>query len=233
MKQKMIKFENVSKIYNTKRGQSIALKDVNLLIEPKEFISLAGQSGAGKTSLLKMLTAEEVPSAGKVLFGNKNVHLISSKEMPLFRRRIGMVFQDFRLLSDLTVHENISFAMEVGGYEDEEIERDVPQVLELVGMGDKINSFPRELSGGEKQRVALARALIHRPDVILADEPTGNLDILNAWDIIHLLVKINELGTTVILATHDREIINSLGKRVVTMDKGKIIRDEKNGRYVL
>ena len=229
----MIKFENVSKIYQTKEGQIIALNDIKLGIEPKEFISLAGQSGAGKTSLLKMLTAEDLPTSGKVLFDKKNVNLIQPKEMPFFRRRIGMVFQDFRLLSDMDVRENISFAMEVAGYEDEEIQRDVPQVLELVGMGDKINRFPKELSGGEKQRVAIARALIHRPDVILADEPTGNLDILNAWDIIRLLIKINELGTTIILATHDREIINSLNRRVITMDKGRVIRDEEKGRYIL
>jgi len=229
----MICFENVSKIYNTKAGQSVALKDINLRIKPKEFISLAGQSGAGKSTILKMLITEETPSAGKVLFAGKNVCLMEPKELPFLRRRIGTIFQDFRLLSDLTAWENISFAMEVAGYEDEEIARDVPQVLELVGMGDKTNRFPRELSGGEKQRVAIARALIHRPDVILADEPTGNLDILNAWDIVRLLVKINELGTTIILATHDREIINSLNRRVVTLDKGRIIRDEENGRYIL
>ena len=229
----MIKFENVSKIYNANSGQSVALKDVNLEIQPKEFISLAGPSGAGKSTLLKLLTAEVAPTTGKVLFDNKNVHLIRSKEMPFFRRRIGTIFQDFKLIDDLTAGENISFAMEVADYDDEDIQRDVPQVLELVGMADKMDRFPKELSGGEKQRVAIARALIHRPDVILADEPTGNLDILNAWDIIRLLAKINELGTIIILATHDREIINSLGKRVITVDGGRVIRDEKNGRYIL
>jgi len=229
----IIKFENISKIYNGKSGRCEALKDINLEISPKEFLSLAGQSGAGKSTVLKMLTMEENPSTGKILFGGQNIRLLEPKKMPFFRRKIGTIFQDFRLLSDLTAGENISFAMEVAGYDDDEIRRDVPQVLELVGMGDKLDRFPRELSGGEKQRVAIARALIHRPEVILADEPTGNLDILNAWDIIRLLVKINELGTTIILATHDREIINNLGRRVVTLDKGRIIRDEKNGRYIL
>ena len=153
--------------------------------------------------------------------------------MPKLRRKIGMVFQDFRLLSDRTAYENVAFAIEVAGATNKEIKQDVPQLLELVGLVDKLNQFPHQLSGGEKQRVAIARALIHRPSVILADEPTGNLDLLNSWDIVRLLLKINELGTTIILATHDREIINNLGRRVITLDKGRVIRDEENGRYIL
>ena len=153
--------------------------------------------------------------------------------MPILRRKIGMVFQDFRLLPDRTAYENVAFAMQVIGAPDKEIDQDVPQLLELVGLSDKLSQFPHQLSGGEKQRVAIARALIHRPSVILADEPTGNLDLLNTWDIVRLLLKINELGTTIILATHDREVINNISRRVITLDKGRIIRDEENGRYIL
>ncbi|OGZ33689.1 MAG: cell division ATP-binding protein FtsE, partial [Candidatus Portnoybacteria bacterium RBG_13_41_18] len=163
----------------------------------------------------------------------QNLNLIRLSELPAIRRKIGMIFQDFRLLANRTAHENIAFAMEVAGATNEEISQDVPQVLDVVGLADKVNYFPSQLSGGERQRVAIARALIHRPAVILADEPTGNLDLLNTWDIIKLLLKINELGTTIILATHDREVINNLGRRVITLDKGKLIRDEEKGRYVL
>jgi len=229
----MIQFQQVSKFYFNKNGKFVALNDINLRVEPKEFISLAGQSGAGKSTFLKLLIAEEKPSEGKILFDNQNVHLLRSHQLPFLRRRMGMIFQDFRLLSDKNVYENIAFAMEVGGAKDEEIARDVPQVLELVGLVDKTDCFPFQLSGGEKQRVAIARALINRPEVILADEPTGNLDLLNTWDIIRLLIKINELGTTVVLATHDRDVINNLGRRVVTLDQGRVIRDDQSGRYVL
>jgi len=226
----MIYFENVSKIYN---GNCVALDDVTLRIRPHEFVSLAGASGSGKSTFLKMLICEEKPTQGKVLVDNQNLNLLNGKELPHLRRKIGMVFQDFRLLPNRTVHENIAFAMEVVGGTNKEIDQDVPQVLDVVGLGDKTACFPHQLSGGEKQRIAIARALIHRPAVILADEPTGNLDLLNTWDIIKLLLKINELGTTIILATHDREIINNLGRRVVTLDKGKVIRDEEKGRYIL
>ncbi len=225
----MIVFQNVSKIY----GGYTALDKVDLEIRPREFVSVAGPSGAGKSTLLKLLIGEESPSKGKVFLDKQNIHLIQEKEMPKLRRKIGMVFQDFRLLPDRTAYENVAFAMEVVGASDKEIAQDVPQLLELVGLVDKLNQFPSQLSGGEKQRVAIARALIHRPSVILADEPTGNLDLLNTWDIVRLLMKINELGTTIILATHDREIINTLGRRVVTLDKGRVIRDEVNGRYIL
>jgi cell division transport system ATP-binding protein len=229
----LIQFQNVSKIYRDRNDRFVALEDVNLDISPREFISIAGQSGAGKTTLLKLLIAEERPTAGKVVFDNQNVHLLKADQLPQLRRRMGMVFQDFRLLSDKSAYENIAFAMEVNGAANNEIEKDVPQVLELVGLAGKEKFFPHQLSGGEKQRVAIARALVHRPEIILADEPTGNLDLLNTWDIVRLLIKINELGTTVILATHDREIINNLGKRVITFDKGRVIRDEERGRYIL
>lgn len=225
----MIVFQNVSKIYNG----CTALDKIDLEIRPRDFVSLAGPSGAGKSTLLKLLIGEEQPSRGKIFLDKQNIHLIQEKDLPKLRRKIGMVFQDFRLLSDRTAYENVAFAMEVAGAPDKEITQDVSQLLELVGLYDKRSQFPHQLSGGEKQRVAIARALIHRPSVILADEPTGNLDLLNTWDIVQLLLKINELGTTVILATHDREIINTLGKRVITLDKGRVIRDEEKGRYIL
>ncbi len=229
----LIQFQNVSKIYHGHDEKFIALEDVNLEINPREFVSIAGQSGAGKTTFLKLLIAEERPTEGKVVFDNQNVHLLKQDQLPHLRRRMGMVFQDFRLLSDKNAYENVAFAMEVNGVASADIERDVPQVLDLVGLNGKEKCFPFQLSGGEKQRVAIARALVHRPEIILADEPTGNLDLLNTWDIVRLLTKINELGTTVILATHDREIINNLGKRVITFDKGRVIRDEEKGRYIL
>jgi len=179
------------------------------------------------------LIGEEEPTKGKVFVDKQNVQLIKRENLPFLRRKIGMVFQDFRLLPDRTAYENVAFAMEVAGASDKEIKQDVPQLLELVGLPDKLDKFPYQLSGGEKQRVAIARALIHRPAVILADEPTGNLDLLNSWDIVRLLLKINELGTTIVLATHDRDIINNIGRRVITLDRGRIIRDEEKGRYIL
>jgi cell division transport system ATP-binding protein len=227
---RIINFDNVSKIYNS---HSIALQNVNLAIDKGEFVSVAGKSGAGKSTLLKLLIAEERPTKGKVLFYDQEVHKIPDSQLPKYRRKIGMVFQDYRLLPNKTAYENIAYAMEVNGFLDKDIEKDVTQVLELVGLKDRAFNFPYALSGGEKQRVAIARALVQRPEVIVADEPTGNLDPLNAYEIIKLLLKINELGTTVILATHNKEIIDSLGKRVVILDKGKLIRDEENGKYLI
>ncbi|MFA4890496.1 MAG: cell division ATP-binding protein FtsE [Candidatus Paceibacterota bacterium] len=226
----MIYFDKVSKIYSP---SSIALDDVSFAVEPKEFVSIVGQSGAGKTTLLKLLIAEERPSDGKIFFESIDVNELKKKDLSLLRRKIGMVFQDFRLLPNKTAYENIAFAMEAAGRMDEEIEESVPQVLELVNLTDKTWSFPHELSGGEKQRVAIARALVIQPDVIIADEPTGNLDPLNTWEIIQILRKINDMGTTVLMATHNKSVIDSLGKRVITMEKGKIIRDDKEGRYIL
>jgi len=226
----MIKFESVNKIYPP---NTIALDSVSFEIGPKEFVCFVGKSGAGKTTLLKLLMAEEKPSSGKVFFGNQDVQTITHDHLPELRRKIGAVFQDYRLLPSKTAYENIAYAMEVIGASDEEIARDVAQVLDIVGLKEKACNFPAQLSGGEKQRVAIARALIHRPEVILADEPTGNLDPYNTLDIIRLLLKINEFGTTVVLSTHNREVVNSLAKRAITLNEGKIIRDEKIGRFIL
>ena len=226
----MIYFDKVSKVYSP---TSIALDNVTFTIAPNEFVSIVGQSGAGKSTLIKLLLAEEKPSSGNVFFESSDIHTLNKNELPVLRRRIGIVFQDYRLLSHKTAFENISFAMEASSKSDEEISRDVPHVLELVGLMDKAWHFPHELSGGEKQRVAIARAIIVRPDVLIADEPTGNLDPINTWEIINLLEKINALGTTVVLTTHDKEVINSLRRRVITLDKGKLIRDEQKGKYVI
>ena len=226
----MIKFESVNKIYPP---NTIALNDVSFEVGSKEFICLVGKSGAGKTTLLKLLMAEESPSSGQVFFDSQDVHLITSEHLPYLRRKIGAVFQDYKLLPSKTAYENVAYALEAIGASDEEIIRDVVEVLDIVGLKEKASNFPAQLSGGEKQRVAIARALIHRPEVILADEPTGNLDPYNTLDIIRLLLKINEFGTTVVLSTHNREVVNSLAKRAITLNEGKIIRDEKIGRFIL
>lgn len=226
----MIYFDKVSKIYS---DDCVALSDISLTIEPKEFVSIVGHSGAGKTTLVKMILAEEKPSKGKVFYESANVHSLKGKGITELRRKIGTVFQDFRLLPNKTVYENIAFAMEAAGRTDEEIEADVPHVLELVDISTKIYSFPNELSGGEKQRVAIARAIVNQPDVIIADEPTGNLDPANTFEIIQILKKINDLGTTVIITTHNRGVVESLGGRVISMQNGKVVRDDKKGSFVL
>jgi cell division transport system ATP-binding protein len=226
----MIFFDRVSKVYP---DGSQALEEATITIEPKEFVSIVGQSGAGKTTLLKLLLAEEEPTEGSVYYESTDIHTLSKKELNEFRRNIGMVFQDYRLIPHKTVYENIAFTMEASGKSDAEIEADVPHVLELVDLGDKIWNFPNELSGGEKQRVAIARALVNQPDIIIADEPTGNLDPVNTSDVIHILKKINDMGTTVILTTHNKSVIDSLGKRVIVMERGRIIRDDKRGKYFI
>jgi cell division transport system ATP-binding protein len=226
----MIRFQKISKIYEP---NIVALNDVSFEIGPREFISLVGKSGAGKTTLLKLLLVEEQPSEGRVFIDEQDIHKIEKSKLCLLRRRIGAIFQDYKLLPTKTTYENVAYALEAIGASDGQICRDVPEVLEIVGLSDRAESFPVELSGGEKQRVAIARALVHRPDVILADEPTGNLDPYNTRDIIRLLVGINELGTTIILATHNKDVINSLGKRVITLEDGKILRDEQKGRFIL
>lgn len=226
----MIHFDKVTKIY---ADDSVALDDVSLRIEPKEFVSIVGHSGAGKTTLIKMILAEERPTHGAVYFESANIHKLKRQAMPQYRRRIGTVFQDFRLIPNKTVYENISFAMEAAGRTDEEIASDVPHVLDLVDLGKKIWNFPHELSGGEKQRVAIARAIVNQPDLIIADEPTGNLDPVNTFEIVQILKKINDLGTTVILTTHNKGVIENIGRRVVTMEKGKVVRDDKEGKYVI
>lgn len=209
------------------------MDDVSFEIQEKEFVSIVGKSGAGKTTLLKLILAEEAPTKGEVFFDGQNVHNLRKNQLPALRQRIGMIFQDYKLFSSKNTYENVAYVLEVIGAREDDIKRNVPEVLELVGLTDRAENFPSELSGGEKQRVAIARAFIHRPDVILADEPTGNLDPYNTSDIIKLLAKINKLGTTVVLSTHDKEVINGLGKRVITLDQGRIIRDEEKGRFVL
>lgn len=226
----MIYFDKVSKIYS---DDSHALSDVTFGVMPKEFVSIVGHSGAGKTTLVKMILAEEKPTTGSVFFESVDIHSLKRRQMNHIRRRIGTIFQDFRLLPNKTSYENIAFAMEAAGRTDEEIESDVPHVLELVGLAKKIWSFPHELSGGEKQRVAIARAIVNQPDIIIADEPTGNLDPVNTFEIVQILKKINEMGTTVILTTHNKGVIDSVGKRVITMENGKVVRDDKNGKYSL
>ncbi len=226
----MIYFDRVSKKYS---DDSVALSDVTFGIESGEFVSIVGHSGAGKTTLIKMILAEDRPTEGKVYFESTDIHSLGRRAINGFRRRIGTVFQDFRLLPHKTVYENIAFSMEAAGKTDEEIEADVPHVLELVDLGRKIWNFPNELSGGEKQRVAIARAIVNQPDIIVADEPTGNLDPINTYEIVQVLKKINDFGTMIILTTHNKGIIDSLGKRVITMENGKVVRDDKKGGYVI
>lgn len=231
----MISIQNISKIYPSHLGgkPTVALDDVSFEIKEGEFVSFVGKSGAGKTTLIKLLLAEEKPTKGRILFKGKDITRISPGKLPEFRRKIGVVFQDYKLLPTKTTYENVAYALQVVGASDEQIAQDVPKVLEIVGLTERANNFPAELSGGERQRAAIARALIHRPEVILADEPTGNLDPYNTLDIIRLLLKINEMGTTLILATHDKDIVNSLDKRVITLENGKVIRDEEKGRFIL
>jgi cell division transport system ATP-binding protein len=226
----MIKFQNITKIYPP---NTIALENVSFEIKPKEFVSIVGKSGSGKTTLLKLLLAEENPTKGRVFFNGKDLSKIKKSQISKFRRKIGTVFQDYKLLPSKTTYENIAYPLEVTGATDEEISKQVVEVLEIVGLADRSNNFPAELSGGECQRASFARAFIHRPEVILADEPTGNLDPYHTLEIIKLLLKIHEIGTTVVLATHNKETINMLGKRVITLEKGKVIRDEEKGRFIL
>jgi len=226
----MIYYDKVCKVYG---DNSVALQDITFSAEPGEFVSVVGQSGSGKTTLVKMLLAEEYPSSGGVFFESSNVHTLGKQQLNALRRRIGTVFQDFRLLPQKTAYENIAFAMEAAGRTDEEIAADVPHVLELVDLGDKMWNFPHQLSGGEKQRVAIARAIVNQPDIVIADEPTGNLDPVNTHDIIQILKKINDLGTMVLLTTHNKGVIDSLKKRVITLERGRILRDDPSGRYLL
>lgn len=226
----MIYFNNVSKKYDNK---DVSLEDVSFSISQGEFVAIVGHSGAGKTTITKLLLAEESPTEGTVFFESTDIHKLSRKELTNFRRKVGVVFQDFRLLPNRTVYENIAFAMEATGKEDEEIMQDVPHVLELVDLASKAFRFPRELSGGEKQRLAIARAIINQPEIIIADEPTGNLDPINTNEVVNILKKINDLGTTVILTTHNRGVIDQIKKRVITLENGKVVRDDKEGKYMI
>lgn len=226
----MIQFRNVSKFYPP---HTYAVRDVNVTINGGEFVSIVGQSGTGKTTLVRLIIAEEHPTKGRVIVGGWDITNIRHGDIPLLRRQIGVVFQDFKLLPRKTVRENAAFALQVAGAARAQVREVVPQVLAIVGLDSKMDRFPHQLSGGEQQRVSIARALVHRPKILVADEPTGNLDSINTREIIDLLVKIHELGTTVLLVTHNRDTVNSLKKRVITLDQGMVTSDKQVGRYVL
>ncbi len=226
----MIIYKKVSKIYP---GDLVALEDIDLHIKGGEFVSIVGQSGAGKSTLLKLLYAEEKPTMGDVFFDRKNIVNLKNRLLPYHRRNIGTVFQDFKLLPKRTLFENVAFAMEVAGKSNKEIESDVAQILDIVGLESKMDKYPCEVSGGEQQKAALARALVNKPKVLIADEPTGNLDPISTWDIVQLLTKINEFGTTVILATHNKGIVDELNRRVILIDKGKVAKDTEHGKYCI
>jgi cell division transport system ATP-binding protein len=223
----MITLHNVSKSYNKNQ----ILRGINLRIEPGEFVSIVGQSGAGKTTMVKILIGEERVGTGQVAIGDWDITRISKKEIPYLRRQIGVIFQDFKLLPKKTLEENVSFALEVSGGTSAKIKKVVPSVMKIVGLERR--RYPNEVSGGEQQRTAIARALVHQPKILLADEPTGNLDAINANEIIDLLLRINKFGTTVILVTHNKDIVNRLNRRVVTMEQGQIISDQAHGKYLL
>lgn len=227
----MILLDRVSKTYN--RKGAAALERISLHIEPKEFVIIVGASGAGKSTLLKLLTREEKPTTGKIIVGGIDYESLKDRDVPKLRRRIGVVFQDFKLLPNKTVFENVAFALEIIGVSTKEIRHTVPRVLDIVGLKGKEKSMPMELSGGERQRVAIARAIVRQPKILIADEPTGNLDPKHAWDVIRVLEKINKYGTTVLLTTHNQEIVNKLKRRVITIANGKIASDHANGEYTL
>ena len=224
---KLIELIGVGKRYD----DVVVLKDINLAIDSGEFVSIVGMSGTGKSTLLKMIYADEYPTEGEIYFGGRDISKIPNKLLPFFRRNFGMVFQDAKLLEYKTVFENVAYALEVQGASDAQIKSEVPKILDIVGLADQINKYPNAISGGEAQRVSLARALIHRPKVLIADEPTGNLDPISTWEIMKLLLKINELGTTIILATHDESVVNNIYKRVVVIGNHTILSDTDKGRY--
>jgi len=226
----MIRFINVSKIYPP---DTVVLHEVSFEIQDGEFVSIVGKSGAGKTTLIRMILGLDQPTSGDVFVDGVNMQEADSQEIQNIRRKIGGIYQDYKLLTSKTVYENVAYIMAVEGKNNEEIATEVPRVLEIIGLQDKLNNFPKELSGGEQQRLAVARAIINHPDIIIADEPTGNLDPYNTYEVIYLLEKINKTGKTIILATHDREIINKLGKRVITLKNGRVVRDEKEGKFII
>lgn len=226
----MIKLVDLNKSYN-KNVQ--ALKSVSLHIKPGEFVSIVGQSGSGKSTLVKLIIAEEKPDSGKIVIGGWDIIGIKDREIPTLRRQLGVIFQDFKLLPKKTVFENIAFAMEVCSFKYEEIFKTVSQIISLVGLKGKEDRYPNQLSGGEQQRVAIARSLVHKPKLLVADEPTGNLDSINTREIIDLLKKINNMGTTIVLVTHNKDVVNGLHSRVITLDSGQIISDQPQGRYLL
>lgn len=226
----MIKFDKVTKIYPP---NIIVLQNISLEISEGEFVSIIGKSGAGKTTLTRLILGLEDPTYGDVFFKNKNIRAADQYEIQNIRRSIGGIYQDYKLLPAKTVYENVAYVMEVKGSSQGEIKKEAHKVLELIGLQEKINNFPKELSGGEQQRLAIARALVIHPKIIIADEPTGNLDPYNTYEVISLLEKINKSGATIILLTHNREIINKLQKRVITLVGGKIIRDEAEGKFII
>lgn len=226
----MINLRNVSKIYP---GNAVALKNVTFSVDPGEFVSIVGQSGTGKSTIIKLLIAEERPTKGEVAVGDWNIGRVRQGEVPMLRRQIGVVFQDLKLLPNMTAYENVAFALQVVGASTQRIKEVVPQVLRIVGLEDKAERLPVQLSGGEAQRVVIARALVHRPKIFLADEPTGNLDALNTREIIDILTKVNSFGTTVLLVTHNRDMVNQLRRRVIMLNGGEIVSDKQSGKYVL
>jgi len=226
----MIKFQKVTKVYPP---NTTVLQDVSFEIKEGEFVSIVGKSGAGKTTLIRLILGLEQPTYGDVFFDGLNISKIESADLQKIRRRIGGIYQDYKLLPAKTVYENVAYIMAASGKENADIAVEVPKLLEVIGLKEKVDNFPSELSGGEQQRLAIARALVNYPDVIIADEPTGNLDPYNAYEVISLLEKINRAGKTVVLSTHDREIINKLGKRVITIENGIIVRDEEKGRFII
>jgi cell division transport system ATP-binding protein len=226
----MIKFNNVTKIY---QNDTIVLQDISLDIKEGEFVSIVGKSGVGKTTIIRLILGLEMPTSGEVYLKDTNLSNADPLKIQELRRKIGCIYQDYKLLSQKTVYENVAYIMQVEGKKDEEIENEVPKILQVIGLEDKVDNFPSELSGGEQQRLAIARAFVNSPEIIIADEPTGNLDPYNTYEVISLLQKINKTGKTVVLATHDREIINKLGKRVITLENGKILRDEAEGKFII
>lgn len=225
----MILLDRVSKTYL--KDDQPAINRISLHIKPREFVSIIGPSGSGKSTLLKLLTREEKPDSGKIVVGGIDYDTLHDKDIPLLRRKIGVVFQDFKLLPQRTVFENVAFALEISGMSNREINNTVPKIIDLVGLSGKEKAFPHQLSGGERQRVSIARSIVRQPKILIADEPTGNLDPKHSWDIVKVLEKINEYGTTVILTTHNVDIVNKLKRRVITIEKGKIISDKSRGEY--
>lgn len=224
----MLKMQDVSKVYD---GGSVALQNVDIHIKPGEFVFVVGPSGAGKSTFIKMLFREVLPTTGSIFVNGKDILSMTPKEIPYLRRQLGIIFQDYRLLPDRTVYENIAFAMQVIETPRRKIKRRVLNVLDLVGLRHRANAYPNELSGGEQQRIAIARAIVNDPIMVIADEPTGNLDPETSWDIMEIFKEINATGTTIVMATHDKEIVDAMGKRVIAIENGHIVRDEANGVY--
>ena len=224
----MLIMSDVSKVYP---GGSMALQDVNVHIEPGEFVFVVGPSGAGKSTFIKMLFREVLPTTGSIFVNGVDILSLTPKEIPFMRRQLGIIFQDYRLLPDRTVYENVAFAMQVIEAPHRKIKRQVMNVLDLVGLRNRANAYPNELSGGEQQRIAIARAIVNDPVFVIADEPTGNLDPETSWDIMEIFKEINATGTTIVMATHDKEVVDAMGKRVIAIEKGRIVRDEKEGVY--